>query len=535
MPRLQGNIKRAIRCGPIPKARTLASICRNPRSDAERIIAFSAYYLVVPEGMSTGKPLRLEPFQIAFILSVFDNPHGTRHAYLSLARRNGKTFLVAIILLAYIIGPMAEKNTAIASAAMSRDQAALCFKLMEKMLMLSPKVAGTYRTIPSQKMIVGLNQNTEYSALSADAKTGFGKSLRVILLDEAGQITGPNNSYIDMLTTSQGSYEDSLMITISTQAPSDADFLSIMMDQAERSNDPHTVCHLYTADPDCDVMDKREWLKANPGLDIFRSRKDIREQLITANAIPSKEAGARNLLLNQRVAQEAMFISPSIWNRNKGEIDHDLFRNSRVIAGLDLSSRNDLTACVLSAKDPKGRVHVLPFVFCPTQGVEERSKRDRAPYDVWIKQGFLIPLGGDVMDYEQIAIFMKSELKRRAIKVKSVEFDRWHIDDFKAACRRAGAFPSAEWNEVGQGFKDMGPRCDSLLNNMTSGNLRTGNHPLLVMAASNAVAVIDPAGNTKLDKRKSTQRIDPIIAMLMSCYPLLDGETGHYTIDSLIG
>lgn len=484
----------------------------------------------------TGQPLRLEPFQIAFILSVFDNPHDTRHAYLSLARRNGKTFLVAVILLAYVIGPMALQNSAIASAAMSRDQAALCYHLMEKMLMLSPEVAGTYRTIPSQKKIHGLNKNTEYTALSADAKTGFGKSLRVVLLDEAGQIVGPNNSYIDMLTTSQGSYEDSLMITISTQSPSDADFLSIMMDAAERSQDKHTVVHCYAADPDCDVMDEAQWRKSNPGLDVFRSRKDLREQLHTASMIPAKEAGSRNLLLNQRVAQEALFLSPSVWTKNNGAIDIDVFRDNRVVAGLDLSARNDLTACVLAAKDDAGAVHVLPFTFCPVRGVEERAKRDRAPYDVWIKQEYLIPLGGSVMDYDQISEYLRDKLDDLGIEVDAVEFDRWHIKDFQSACERTGAFAMAEWHEVGQGFRDMGPRCDCLLNNMIEGHLRTAGHPLLTMAASNAVAVSDPTGAVKLDKRKSTLRIDPLVALVMAVYPLLDGDTEQgFDIAGMIG
>ena len=522
---LSSNIRQAIKCGPIPKLKTAEQIAANPVTQGEMVVAFAWHHLHVPEGMMTGERLVLAPFQIAFILAVFDNPESTRLAYLSMARRNGKTFLVAVILLAYIIGPLAEQNTAIASAAMSRDQAGLCFHLMDKMLMLSPDVQNLYRTIPSKKQIIGLNKNVEYMALSADAKTGFGKSLKVILLDEAGQIKGPSSLYTEMLTTSQGSYDDSLMITISTQAPSDADYLSLMLDQAERSNDPHTVSHVYAADKNCKLLTKSQWKKSNPGLGLFRSEKDLCEQLKTAVALPSKEANSRNLLLNQRISQESLFLSPDVWKRNAEPIDLNVFRENTVIAGLDLSSRHDLTACVLAAKDSENFVHVLPFVFCPVTGIVERGHRDRAPYATWVAQGDMIPLGGETVSYSQVARYLKIRLEQLDIVVDSIQYDRWNIENFEAACEREKVFGSCDFIPIGQGYKDFSPRCHSLLNAMLEGKIQHGGHPLLTMSAANAIAISDPSGNVKLDKSKATQRIDPLVAMVMACHPLLDGET----------
>jgi phage terminase large subunit-like protein len=98
---------------------------------------------------------------------VFDNPHGTSRAYLSVARKNGKSALIAAILLAHLVGPEARQNSQIISGARSRDQASLVFKLAEKMVRLSPDLSKIVRIVPSQKMLVGLICNVEFKAISA--------------------------------------------------------------------------------------------------------------------------------------------------------------------------------------------------------------------------------------------------------------------------------------------------------------------------------------------------------------------------------
>jgi len=98
----------------------------------ERVIAFLETYCLTPEGEHVGKPMLLAPFQKDFIKDIYDNPQGTRRAYLSIARKNGKTAIIAGILLAHLIGPEAKLNSQIISGAQSRDQAALVFNLASK-------------------------------------------------------------------------------------------------------------------------------------------------------------------------------------------------------------------------------------------------------------------------------------------------------------------------------------------------------------------------------------------------------------------
>ncbi|HDO7238279.1 TPA: terminase large subunit, partial [Klebsiella pneumoniae] len=91
----------------------------------EKVIAFIERYCIVPEGKLIGQPMRLDEFQKLFLLAMYDNPVGTDKAYLSIARKNGKTGLIAGILLAHLVGPEAKQNTQIVSGAMSREQAGI--------------------------------------------------------------------------------------------------------------------------------------------------------------------------------------------------------------------------------------------------------------------------------------------------------------------------------------------------------------------------------------------------------------------------
>jgi phage terminase large subunit-like protein len=97
-------------------------------------------------------------------------------AYLSVARKNGKSALIAAILLAHLVGPEARQNSQIISGARSRDQASLIFKLAEKMVRLSPDLSKIVRIVPSQKMLVGLICNVEFKAISAESGTAHGLS-----------------------------------------------------------------------------------------------------------------------------------------------------------------------------------------------------------------------------------------------------------------------------------------------------------------------------------------------------------------------
>jgi len=187
-----------------------------------------------------------------------------------------------------------------------------------------------------------------------------------------------------------------------------------------------------------------------------------------------------------------------------------------VALGLDLSMRNDLTAAVLSAKDDEGNLHLIPYVFAPEKGMKERSLRDKAPYELWVKQGLLIAVPGATLDYPWVCAFLKKQFDDAGIVVSHVMFDRWRIKELQASAATVGFCQESTWTEVGQGYVGMSPRVEHFETYLLQGKLRHGSHPLLNMAAAHAIVIRDPAGNRKIDKSKTTQRIDPIVAAVLS-------------------
>ncbi len=478
-------------------------------SRAEKVIQFIERYCIVPEGAKVGQPLKLIPFQKRFIKTIYDNTQGTTKAYLSIARKNGKTALIAALVLVHLVGPEAKQNTQIVSGAMSREQASIVFKLAAKMVQLSPELSDIVRVVESRKELFGLPMGTEYKALAAEGKTAHGLSPVLAILDEVGQVSGPKSEFIDAITAAQGAHEAPLLIAISTQAANDSDLFSVWLDDAANSKDPHIVSHVYEAPKTAALDDRKAWKAANPALGIFRSTDDVKRQAEQAKRMPSAENTFRNLTLNQRVSTVSPFMSKGVWEACGNPVES--LDGLEVFGGLDLSARTDLTALVLIAK--RGDVwQIHPFFWTPEKGLLERARRDRQPYDVWQKQGFLKTTPGASVDYEVVARDIAEIVA--GVNITGIAFDRWRMDVLKKELADIGfELPLVDH---GQGFKDMSPALDALEAEFLNGRVCHGMHPVLTMCAAGAVVTKDPAGNRKLDKSKATARIDGMVALAMA-------------------
>lgn len=477
----------------------------------ERVIGFIQRYCIVPEGDLIGRPIVLEPFQRQFILDIYDNPVGTRRGYLSIARKNAKTATIACILLAHIAGPEAVQNSRIISGAMSKEQAAEVYNYASKMINLSPELRRVTRIIPSSKKILGVVRNVEYQAISAEGKTAHGKSPVLAILDEVGQVRGPTSEFVDAITTSQGAYDNAVLLAISTQAPNDNDLFSIWLDDAKASADPRIVSHLYAADRDCALDDRAAWAAANPALGKFRSLRDVEEQADRAARMPTFEATFRNLVLNQRVETISPFISKGVWIANSSEPDMSVFYEEEVFVGIDLSSKTDLTAMAMVARRDSVW-HVAIYFWTPEKGLRERAKRDRAPYDVWESEGYIRTVAGASVDYEPVALEIAETLSD--CNVGAIAYDRWRFDLLQKEFDKIGA--KLPLIPFGQGFKDMAPAIDALETALLNEQIAHGGNPVLTMCMANARVERDAAGNRKLNKAKSTGRIDGAIALAMA-------------------
>jgi phage terminase large subunit-like protein len=475
----------------------------------EKVCAFIEKYCHSPEGDHIGKPMKLEPFQRRFILEIYDNPYGTHSAYLSIARKNGKTALIAAILLAHLAGPEAVQNSQIVSGAQSQEQAAVVFELARKMVDLSPELGKVVHIAPSGKRLIGLSRNVLYRALAAEGKTAHGLSPILAILDEVGQVVGPTDKFVTAITSAQGAYTNPLLIAISTQAPTDADLFSTWIDAQRAAPDPRVVCHVYEAPADAELNDKKAWAAANPALGKFRSIADVEKQCKAAMEMPANEPEFRNLILNQRVEAVSPFVSQSVWRENGAECGP--IEGRKVWGGLDLSSVSDLTALELVTEDGG----VESKFWLPAEGLAEKSRKDRVPYDLWARQGVLSTTPGRAIEYEFVAEALRGVFDR--CDVQKIAFDRALFEHLKPWLVKAN-FSEAELDKFvpyGQGTLSMTPALRELETRLLGRQLRHGNNPILEMCARNAKVVGD-SGARKFDKKKARGRIDGMVALAMA-------------------
>jgi phage terminase large subunit-like protein len=489
---------------------------KDDKVTAGDVITFIEQTCFVPEGARVGQKLKLLDWQKAELHRIYDNPHGTRRAIISMPRKNAKSSLCACLLLAHLCGPPARNkpNSQLYSAAQSRDQAAIVFSLATKMVRMNPDLRSAVQIQETAKSLICPELGTKYRALSAESTTAFGLSPSLVIHDELGQCRGPRSAMYEALETATGAQENPLTVIISTQAPSDSDLLSILIDDALAGHDPHTVVSLHTAPPELDPFSEETIRLANPAFDGFMNQREILAMAAAAKRMPARESEYRNLILNQRVTADDPFISPSIWAACATPVAP--LDGLQVYAGLDLSSSNDLTALVLIAQHA-GKWHVHPTFWLPLEGLVEKAAADRVPYDLWYSQGFLQASPGKTVSYEYVAHHLRGLFHH--YNIQKIGFDRWNMKHLRPWLLRAGIneqMIEQHFVEFGQGMASMSPALRDLEQILLEGELAHGGHPVLSMCVANTVIVLDDAGNRKPSKRKSTGRIDGLVALAMA-------------------
>lgn len=487
---------------------------------AERVIAFLED-LPITQGKLAGSKLRVRPWQRKFIEAVYrEDDQGNRPvrtAILSMARKNGKTQLVAGLALCHLAGPESEPRGEVYAAANDRFQAGKTFAEMVAIINSHAELADRLNIIRFRKEIEvmdGEGKGSIFAALSSDAATKLGLSPSFTVVDELGY--APKRELYDALDTAMGARENPLLVAISTQAPDDHHVFSELIDYGLKVNageiaDPSFHLTLYTAPDAADPWSPETWKLANPALDDFRSLGDVERQAAQAARIPSKENDFRNKILNQRVAAHVRFIAKAEWDACNGPVDIEALKGRSCFGALDLSAARDLSAWLLVFPNDDGSFDVLPRFFLPEAGIGDKSEADRVPYDVWAKQGLITLVPGRTIDPAFIAEAMAEDAAR--FDIQAIAYDRWRIEDLKRELAAIGL--ELPLVPHGQGFKDMSPAVDVLERAVAETKLRHGGNFVLTMCASNAVITKDAAGGRKLDKSKASGRIDGLVALAM--------------------
>jgi phage terminase large subunit-like protein len=497
---------------------------------ANRNIKWIESYLCVPEGKLVGQPVKLRKWQKDLIREIYGSP--TRRAIISFGRKNGKTAFAAFLLLLHLCGPEARANSQLYSAAQSREQAAVLFGLAAKSVRMSPDLNLVVIVRDTAKELVCAELGTKYRALSAEASTAYGLSPVFTVHDELGQVKGPRSELYEALETASGAHDEPLSVVISTQAPTDADLLSVLIDDAEKKADPKVKLALFTADPESDPFDEMTIRQANPAFGDFQNATETLAMAEDARRMPSRENEYRNLILNQRVDRNSPFISKAVWQANGGDVAKH-WGSAEVYSGLDLSATSDLTAHVPIAWIDDAW-ETKPTFWLPGEGLREKSRADRVPYDVWAEAGLLETAPGKAIEYEFVAKALYDF--DRAHNWKKCAFDRWGMKYLRPWLLKAG-FTEERIEELfvefGQGFRSMSPALRDAETALLNEKVRHGNHPVLEMCAANAVVTTDPAGGRKLNKAKAAGRIDGMVSLAMA-FGVAPTETEAVSVEDWI-
>jgi len=416
----------------------------------------------------------LRDWQKDYIRDVYepcyeDGTRLARDAIMSYARKNGKTALIAALVLVHLVGPESIPNGEIYSAANDKEQAAIIYKFASQYVRadaeLDTEQGGILKCVDSTKRIVCPANGSFYRALSRDMKTKHGFSPSFVIYDELAQAI--DRDLYDVLNTSDSVREEFLFATISTQSRDPQHILSELIDRGLKKEDPTVVCHLYAVPDDADPYDESLWPLANPALDDFKLLKSMRAKARQAQTMPSFEPAFRNLELNQRVDQTPGMIGAQDWKacHVPGTV---IEPGEEIYLGLDLSATTDL--CALVAVSAHGGDRVASWFWKPKDLINLHGTRDRAPYERWMIEGHLIAPPGRDVDYDHVAAFI-GELAG-TYRIMGVAYDRWRINVLMKCFERLGisAYYASDEDEAdegirfvewGQGYKDMAPAVDA--------------------------------------------------------------------------
>lgn len=436
---------------------------------------------------------------------------------LSVARKNGKTALIAALVICHLCGPERTLNGEIYSAANDREQAAQVFKFAKQIVDLEPELQAVLRVVPSTKSIVHLPTGSFYRAISAEAGTKHGLNPSLVIFDELAQ--AKNRDLYDVLDTSMGAREEPLFVTIGTQSNDPDHILSKLIDDGLSDADPTTVCHLYAAPEGCELSDEKAWKAANPAIGVFRSREDIAVLAEKARRLPAEEPKFRNLYLNQRVAPVATVIPRADWMACQ-DLDTALVPGEKVYLALDLSAKTDLTALVAVSAENGCRAEA--WFWKPEDLLEDHERRDRVPYRQYVADGWIEAVPGRAIHPRAVAERIAEIVDE--FDVLGLAYDRWGMDALLREFDGVGLQSHREGDDGdglrlipwGQGYKDMSPAIDALETAVLHRELRHPGNPVLTWNMANAIATMDPAGGRKLDKAKARFRIDGAVALAMA-------------------
>lgn len=493
-----------------------AGDCQLDEDAAQKAIDFFPALLRFFEGR-TG-PFELEAWQQAIVGNLFGwkRPDGTRRyreAFIFVPRKNGKTPLMAGLVLAMLIMDR-EQGAQLYSAAGDRDQASLIYRHAHEMAMRQPELNKRLQAYKTTKTITYEQRGSFFKALSSESYTKHGLNASLVVVDELH--VQPNSELVDVLVTSTASRRQPLILYITT---SDYERESICNAKHRYASnvrdgeidDPSFLPVIYEASRDDDWTDSKVWAAANPNLGVSVSREYLARECVKAQENAEYENTFKRLHLNIRTEQDVRWMQMTKWDDCGGAVDEGALIGRKCFGGLDLSSKEDMTAWVLlfPPEDDGEPWKVLPRFWLPAETAAKRQRSHGVPYPTWIKEGLITTVSGERIEYDLIRKQIEDDGQRYSIV--DIGADPWNLEYLRQQLPG-----SAKIVEFPNSYRNMSQPTKELKSLVNTGKIAHGGHKVLRWNASNVVVeVLDPE-TIRPSKKKSTEKIDGIVALVMA-------------------
>ena len=498
------------------------------KAKADRAVKFIEN-LCHTKGKWAGKRFWLLPWQEQLIRDIFGivKPDGYRQfrtAFVEICKKVGKSELAAAVAL-YLLYADNEPSAEVYGAAADRQQASIVFDVARQMVEMSPALLKRSKLMTATKRIVNYGNLGYYQVLSAEVGGKHGFSVSGLVFDEIH--TQPNRQLYDVLTKGSSDARQNPLHFIITTAGTDRHSIAYELhtkavDILEgRRVDPTFYPVVYGLKDDEDWEDESNWYKVNPSLGYTVDIERLRDAYREAKQNPADEVTFKWLRLNMWVSSTVAWIPDAIFMKGNEEIDLASLEGRDCYGGLDLSSTGDITALVLMfpPRDEDEKYILLPFFWVPEETIPQRVKAASVPYDIWERQGYLLSTEGNVIHYDFIEKFINDLAEK--YHIVEIAVDRWNATQMIQNLEGDG-FTMVPF---GQGFASMSGPTKDFYRLLMEGKIVHGGHPVLRWMAGNVVVDTDPAGNIKVTKAKSKEKIDGIVAAIMALDRCIRNQT----------
>ena len=470
------------------------------------------------KGRWAGQPLVLEPWQTFLVMVLFgwmraDGTRRFRRAYFEVARKNGKSTLASALALYGLVAD-GEPGAEIYCGATKKEQAKIVFAEAQRMVRSSPALADEVEA--HQNAIFIRDTASRFVPLSADDKRASGHNTHFAIMDELHEHR--TDELFQIMWTSMGAREQPLMLSTTTAGDDEASpcgqerayAVKVLEGTVEADE---FFAAIYAIDEEAEWTDATAWRKANPNLGVTVTVEEMRDLVKEARDKPSALSALLRYRLNVWLSTATRWLPQEAW-RACGELDVDEaeLEGRTCYGGLDLASVEDLAAwaLVFPPEEPEGVYQVLCRCFAPQEAIVRRSREVGVPYDAWTRAGWLTATPGEVIDYAFIFAQIDSDAQR--FDIVDVAFDRWGAARVYTELESQGL----TMLQMGQGFASMSGPSKEFERLVRIRRLAYGHNPILRWAGANVVVDEDPRRNIAPTKKRSKDKIDPVVALIMA-------------------